>query len=199
MRGLRTYVFPDFFRITERAPEGMDRISWRKGKNYLDQRDEVSNRIKIKGVLHSNPERFTTDRQKEICKYYLDSTRTVQRGGEEEEVLNSIYVRSLGKIALDNLVHLKRGSKIYIDGSIQETAGGYREVTCFECGEIFEVVDTSETMEIVPYSVEYLDGCNFEYESPDHLSYSISDEGDMDDAAYDEYFEDELGDEDDEP
>ena len=50
------------------------------------------------------------------------------------------------------------GSQVYIDGGLQ-TRGIKRNITC-ECGEKFKAADM--VTEIVPYSVEYLNHCNFD-------------------------------------
>lgn len=167
-----TYVKILYFKITERAPEGQEKISWRQGFRNLLEQNEVSNRIKIFGKVSSEPNLFVSTMKNAVCSYYIQTIRnTVTKDGITIEETDYPFIRALGKIARDNAEHLKKGSFVYIDGSIQENEGEWHKATCSFCKTEFEYRDTNESMEIVPYSVEYLDNCVFEETEEDDSKY----------------------------
>ena len=68
------------------------------------------------------------------------------------------WVKSFGEQANQDAVHLQEGATIYVSGAIQ-TREVARTTICANCGEEYIWKDTAS--EIVPYSVEYLEGCLF--------------------------------------
>lgn len=66
--------------------------------------------------------------------------------------------KSFGEQANQDAIHLQEGATIYVSGAIQ-TREVARTTVCANCGEEYIWKDTAS--EIVPYSVEYLEGCLF--------------------------------------
>lgn len=160
-------------------PDGTQ-ISRVQGLHMIQRMDEMSNRIKIMGNVVADPEYYVTSGGIPICTYNIAIDRNIHILEDPEEVRTDYpWVRSLGKVAESDHAHLKKGTLVYIDGSLHERKGFWRTLKCEFCGAEAKYLDRYGTMEIVPYEVEYLNN----YIDPDNPDSALGnlDAGDPDD------------------
>ena len=132
------------------------------GPNFTVERwKEMSNIVRIIGTLCREPEFTTTSEPKKVslCKYQIAVNRKLNVDQESDIYTDYPWVNSFAKQAEQDAIRLSVGSQIYIDGGLQ-TRGIKRNITCPECG--MKLKATYMVTEIVPYSVEYLNHCNFD-------------------------------------
>ncbi len=159
--GTSTFVHPLQFKITE-TPSSIglkdgEEISFSLGLAYMKEMDEESNRIKIMGSLCRDPEYYETPGGIAICTYQLATDRAVHLLEDGPQIRTDYpWVRSLGKVAESDRRHLRKGSLVYIDGSILHREGYMRTGRCEFCGHEVHWADRDGTMDIIPYEVEYL-------------------------------------------
>jgi len=140
-----------------------DTMTEEEARDKLLSKAEISNCAFISGTLCRNPEYYKSlDNRKEECSFQLavSRSRRIIEDGPDKSV-DYPYVKAYGKKTYEYSQVLHTGSQVFINGAIQA-----REITmmkeCGECGLEFEALGA--TMEIVPYTIEYLNNCNIPHE-----------------------------------
>lgn len=158
--GVMNYVDPIFIERTNETPIEDEQEETEK----LLSKAEISNICWIFGTLCRPPEYYqgnlgnSAERHKEECDFQIACNR-IRRIKEDDpdKTTDYPYVKTFGPRSKEYSEVLHVGSEIFINGSIQA-----REVemikTCEYCGNSFEA--KGATMEIVPYSIEYIDNCD---------------------------------------
>ena len=150
--GNMIYVTPIY--ICRREPE----ISPEKGLELLKERCEVSNLMFVIGALCRDPVLYTSDQEKSYAQYQLAVNRKYRIKEDPPELKTDYpWVKTSGPQALKDAEYIQTGSVIFINGSLQ-TRDVNRTTTCEKCGAEYTWQDSA--MEIVPYSTEYISGCN---------------------------------------
>lgn len=127
-------------------------------KKWLLWMAEISNRIFLIGNLCNDPAYNPIDNGGRVCTYQLGINRKVFIRDDDPSVRADFpWIKSLGVQADKDYEALKKGSLVYIDGAVQARKDFIVMKTCEYCGSLCEKKDSS--MEIVPYSVEYLKNC----------------------------------------
>ena len=127
-------------------------------KKWLLWMAEISNRIFLIGNLCNDPSYNPIDNGGRVCTYQLGINRKIFIRDDDPSVRADFpWVKSLGEQADKDYEALRKGSLVYIDGSIQSRNDFIVQKTCEYCGTLCDKKDSS--MEIVPYSVEYLKNC----------------------------------------
>lgn len=128
---------------------------------YLRKRIEISNNIAVIGTCSRDPQLYT-ERKNPITNYGLDIIRKYKiREFDPDNRHDYPNVKCYGNIAINDYKFVHKGSRVFIDGFIQQRA--YWED--YECPECKAKGKRKRTItEIVPYSVEYLANCNDGYE-----------------------------------
>ena len=148
VQGIVTYVHPIF--CSKREPN----TTQEEGIRLLQYRNEISNNVTEIGMLTADPVYHETKAGSLIAKYQIAVMRRFRiKEDSPDRKADFIWIKSFGKIAEQDRKYLKKGTLIYIDGVLQTTTYD-REIVCAECGEEFTSPETS--MEVVPYTVEYL-------------------------------------------
>lgn len=136
--------------------------------NELRRGAEVSNRITIMGNLCDDPIYTPKEEGGRTCSYQLGIDRKVYIKPDDPEIISDYpWIKSLGDQADSDKNALMKGSLVYVDGSIQARDDYKIEKYCENCHEKNRFM--GDTMEIVPYAVEYLRNCmtGEEYEFDD--------------------------------
>lgn len=143
-----------YIRITARKEPEKEDVN-----KYLKAMGEVSNHVFAMGHLCADPVYNPKDNGGRVCTYQLAINRKVYIDQDGPAVRTDYpWVKSLGNLADQDRDALKKGSLVFIDGSLQARRDFNVKRICEACGEVCEV--KGRAMEIVPYSVEYLEGCN---------------------------------------
>jgi len=151
-KGNSVYVTPLY--ICRREQE----ITPEQGLELLKERSEVSNLVMVIGTLCRDPELYTGERERSSVQYQLAVNRKFRIKEDAPETKTDYpWVKTHGQQALKDAESLKTGSVVYISGSLQ-TRDVTRTTVCEKCGTEYTWNDTA--MEIVPYSTEYLAGCD---------------------------------------
>ena len=150
--GVIVYVDPISI-IKVMTTEGMSEEEVAK---FLISNAELSNYAMFFGSLVREP-RYAPDfggttRREANIQIALNRKRLIPEDGPDK-MTDYPYVRAFGKIAEESAKVLHTGSEIYIEGAV-ETRQIVLKKVCPECGKDFEVDSTA--VEIVPYSVEYI-------------------------------------------
>ena len=156
--GTGTFIHPLVFKIEE-TPEKLNvpKITRAMAFGMIREMDEISNRIKIMGNLCRDPTFYRAENGSAVCTYQIATDRCVHLMEDPPQIVTDYpWVRSLGKNAESDYKHLKTGSLVYIDGSVQSRRQYKRTLQCACCGERTRIVDRDGTMDIVPFEVEYL-------------------------------------------
>ena len=136
-----------------------------KATEQLLTKAEISNYAFIFGTLCRDPEYFSEDGQKEECDFQIATNRKrrIIEDGPDKKT-DYPYVKTYGPKTREYSEVLHTGSEIFINGAIQS-----REITmhrvCGECYKEFEA--QGATMEIVPYSIEYVKNCDIPHQEMD--------------------------------
>lgn len=148
--GTVVFVNPIYTGIRERGQ------SSEQAAELLKERSEISNIAFLLGSLCADPEQYLTSKGAYLTTYQLGITRKF-RVQEDSADARSDYpwVKSYGMIAAADIKALKKGALVYVDGFLQ-TRKIEKNCVCEYCGETFKWPDSS--MEVVPYTTEYLRG-----------------------------------------
>lgn len=134
-------------------------VSLDKGLTLLKERCEVSNLVMVIGTLCREPEAYTNEYGKASVQYQLAVNRKYRIREDSPDVRTDYpWVKTYSAQAFEEAQYIHTGSSVYISGCLQ-TRDVQRKTVCANCGT--EYVWTDSTMEIVPYSTEYLTGCEF--------------------------------------
>lgn len=173
-KGNTVYVTPLY--ICRREQE----ITPERGLELLKERSEVSNLLMVIGTLCRDPELYTDERERASIQYQLAVNRKFRiREDAPETKTDYPWVKTHGQQAIKDAESLKTGSVVYISGSLQ-TRDITRTTVCKNCGAAYTWSDTA--MEIVPYSTEYLEGCDLPEPSERPDKENINQEGGDTDA-----------------
>ena len=151
----------------------------------LQENIEISNEAEVIGTLTKDPQFFVTPSNIYRTSYSLVVKRKF-RITEDNAEIKSDYpkIRSFGKIASSDALALREGSLVFVSGVLQSRTY-QKQVECENCEGSFEVSDSS--LEIVPYSVEYLKNyrtraeIEADKEMEDITAFAQSEEGDATD------------------
>lgn len=154
VQGNSVYITPIYVCRRENNVDGM------KGFELLKERNEISNVVILIGNLCRPPQVYSDARINfASCQYQIATNRKYHiRDNNADERTDYPWIKSFGKQAQQDAMRLQEGSSIYVNGGIQ-TREVARNTTCANCGEQYVWKDTAS--EIIPYSVEYLEGCLF--------------------------------------
>ena len=117
---------------------------------------EISNQIFVMGTLLNDPKLITTKQKIQITQYRLAINRKYTIRSDDPSVKTDWpVVKSYGEQARDDKLFLQYQADVFIDGFIQARTVN-RKQKCACCGKLYEWKD--KTMELVPFSVEYVSG-----------------------------------------
>ena len=150
--GSLTYVNPLEI-VTIDSHESLDEARERV-KEFL----QSSNNMTALGNLGRDPKRMalTTKAGKQIvvCQYPVVLNRLYYEESDPADKTNDFpWVKAYGKHCDSDYFRLKLGSTVFVDGFLQ-TRHVLKHAVCSSCGARYDWQDN--TMEIVPYEVEYL-------------------------------------------
>lgn len=140
---------------------------------------EISNQATVIGTLCADPETYMVKKGKKkgflVTMYKLAVDRKI-RVVEDDSTIRSDYpwVKSYGAMAENDAKALRQRSVVFIDGLIK-TRTFKRTTVCDNCKEVYEWEDS--TLEISPYSIEYL-----------RNYYTSEDSKEMEEKKNDEYY-----------
>lgn len=149
--GNMVYVTPLY--VCKREPgAGEDR-----GLQLLKERCEISNIVMVIGTLCRDPETYINEFNRTSVQYQIAVNRKYRIREDAPEVRTDYpWVKTYSSTAFLDSQYIKTGSSIYINGCLQ-TRDIQRKTVCENCGTEYVWLDTA--MEIIPYSIEYLSGC----------------------------------------
>ena len=127
-----------------------------EGFQYLMDCAEISNQVKVIGRVCKELEMLETDEAEPCAKYQVAINRKLYiEGTEPEDHSDYPYVYSYGEVAEDDISILQVNTLIYLDGYIH-TMKFNQSALCQnpDCGQPFKF--PNQTLNITPYSVEYL-------------------------------------------
>ena len=129
-------------------------ITREEGLGLLKKRVEISNQVMVVGTLCRDPEEYQTAKGQSIVQYQLADNRKFHVKEDAPDIRTDYpWVKVYGKNALSDLQSLHTGSVVLVDGMLQHR-NIERTSICSECGTEYKWNDSA--LEIVPYSVEYL-------------------------------------------
>lgn len=129
-----------------------------RGLQLLKERCEVSNIVMVLGTLCRDPESFTNDNGKTSVQYQIAVNRKYRIREDAPDVRTDYpWVKTYTTQTFLDSQYIRTGSAVYINGCLQ-TRDVQRRTVCEHCGAEYVWADTA--MEIVPYSIEYLTGCD---------------------------------------
>lgn len=148
--GVMAYTNPIF------AEKIKDCETRREALEYLSAHKEISNKITFMGHLTREPKKIKTKRGVTVTQYQIAANRKYRiKTDAPENKTDYPWVKSYGDNAIEDKKRLTTGSLVLLDGIIQARTV-YRTTTCSCCGKEYKWQD--KTMEIVPYTTEYLTG-----------------------------------------
>ena len=134
--------------------ERLKSVNKEDAQAVLAEHEEISNEARIIGNVCADPISITDKRGKKSTKYHLAITRSYRlKNSTEDEKTDFPVVHSYGDNAAEDMLHIKEGTRVFIDGYLQ----GYKKdvpVKCCGCG--LEYIYKDARMEIIPYETEYL-------------------------------------------
>ena len=150
--GTVVFVNPIFTEIRERNQ------SSKQAAELLKSRSEISNIVFALGHLCNDPKSYITPKGTLLTTYEIAINRKFRVQEDATDARTDYpWVKSYGNIATEDAKSLKTNSLIYVDGFLQ-TRKIEKNCVCEHCGETFKWPDSS--MEIVPYTTEYLRNYN---------------------------------------
>lgn len=134
----------------EKAQKELDRKYFLAGKSLTEKRLELSNRIRIIGNLTANPNIFVSNKGISICTYQVAVSRSIYVP-EDPEIIDTdfLWIRSIGNNADKDYEKLKKGSLVYVEGSLQSKFDYEQLITCPNCGNEYRQKNTTGTVEIL--------------------------------------------------
>lgn len=137
-----------------------EKLDTMAGFEILKERNEISNMFILMGNLCRPPQFFADESfNYSTCQYQIAVNRKYHiRDMGTDERTDYPWIKSFGQQAKQDALRLREGATIYVNGGMQ-TREIVRSTQCEECGAEYTWKDTAS--EIIPYSVEYLTGCNF--------------------------------------
>ncbi len=131
----------------------------KEAREWMLHMSDISNEIHVIGNLCADPAYNVNASGGRTCTYQLGINRKVFVK-EDDPSLRADYpfIKSINDQADKDKEALSQGSLVFIEGAIQSRDGFTVNRECSHCGEVNKV--KGDTLEIVPYSVEYLRNCN---------------------------------------
>ena len=117
---------------------------------------EVSNICTVVGVVCREPQPYKSDEKhkRKITSYQLAIKRKLRIIGEiDDNTADFPWVKSYGKIGMNDGLYIKKGTFMFIDGWIRARKFE-RKAICQHCGQEMSWIDVSQN--IVPYASEYI-------------------------------------------
>lgn len=142
--GTITYIAPIFFEVVRHHEDRKTAIA------DLDEHKEISNSVKLLGTICSDIEIPDLAIKTPVVQYKLAVARSYRIN---EEKTDFIMVKSFGDRAREDEKRLRTSSRVLVDGYLRNREI-VRHTTCPCCGNEYTWDDRS--MEIVPYSTEYI-------------------------------------------
>ena len=122
--------------------------------NLVENR-EISNIAFMLGRICIEPKKIVTAKNKVIVQYPLAVNRKYRNKFDEiDEKTDYPWIKEYGEMAANDLEKIHVNTIVFVDGCVQARTIK-RACTCPNCKIKFEWPD--KTMEIAPYSVEYVD------------------------------------------
>ncbi len=121
---------------------------------------EISNYATALGVVCTPPQPYKAegDKKRRIVSYQLATKRKFRIiGNLEDATVDFPWVKSYGKIGINDARYIRKGTYIFVDGWVRARKFE-RSATCEHCGSSFEWMDVSQ--ELVSYATEYLKNYN---------------------------------------
>lgn len=123
-----------------------------EAKQELLRHREMSNEIQVIGNLCADPVQWENGR---VTSYQLGVNRNFFIKDDDPAVHSDFpFIRSMGMQADKDIEALKKGSLVLVDGFVRMRKFN-RENVCEKCNSTKKWVD--KVLEIVPYTVQYLD------------------------------------------
>lgn len=123
----------------------------------LKKNCEISNQVIVAGNVCNDPESFKGNGPIQT-QYQLAVNRKFRVKEDSPEIKTDYpWIKSYGENAKNDMAFINKGGSVLVEGYIQ-TREFKQTLVCEECGEEFLTDD--QTLEITPYSTEYLIGCN---------------------------------------
>lgn len=159
---LLSYVSPSCVAITEKGAcaNKYGNLDADKAKNCLKKIKEISNFATVIGVVCRAPDMYKTvgDKKRRITSYQLAVKRKLRLIGEiEDSKVDFPWVKSYGKIGMNDARYIKKGTYIFVDGWIRARKFERTE-TCCNCGQNITWNDVCQ--ELVSYATEYIKDYN---------------------------------------
>ncbi len=148
---------------------------------------EISNQIYVMGTVLRDPKIVTTKNKVQFTQYPLAINRKYTIRTDDPSIKTDYpIVKSYGEQAREDKTYLHFQSEVIIDGLLQ-ARNVVRRQKCEHCGKLYNWKD--QTMEIVPYAVEYVE--NYHTREEAEAIYGKSTE-EYKQELYDKGFNDEL-------
>lgn len=143
------------------TPIFIERVEHGKSKEHcqelLKEKCEISNQVIVTGNLCNEPEIYRSPKGVQV-QYQLALNRKFRVKEDPPEIKTDFpWIKSTGKNAENDALFLKTGATVLIDGFVQ-TRTFKQTLTCENCNEKYDIDE--QTLEISPYSTEYMMGCN---------------------------------------
>lgn len=188
---LLSYVSPACVAIAEKgaAANEFGNLNADKAKACLKKIKEVSNFATVIGVVCRAPDMYKTigDKKRRITSYQLAVKRKLRIVGEiEDSTVDFPWIKSYGKIGVNDARYIKKGTYVFIDGWIRARKFE-RTDTCSKCGN--NIVWNDVCQEMVSYATEYIkdynevnteDNTSIQNTIFDSMRHKIIDEGEID-------------------
>lgn len=148
IKGLMLYINPIHILPVKACDNPMDAL------HFLRDNSEISNELHLFGTLIRDPKKVSPKTGLVITQYQIAMNRKYKiRTDDPTKITDYPWVKVYGDNAEEDRVRLHVGSEVYIDGCIQARRIN-RHAVCPECGEEYDWAEN--TMEIVPFSTEYI-------------------------------------------
>lgn len=160
--GVITYISPASVTIIDErlAVNEEGKFDRDKATARLKEMKEMSNLLTVIGVVCREPKPYKTDEKhkRRMTAYQIAIKRKLRIVGEmDDNTADFPWVKSYGKISMNDGLYIKKGTYLFIDGWFRARPIE-RHATCEHCGE--EVVWSDYSCDIIPYASEYIKNYN---------------------------------------
>lgn len=160
--GIMTYISPASVTILDEklAVNEEGKFDRDKATARLKELKEMSNLLTVVGVVCREPQPFKTDEKhkRRMTAYQIAIKRKLRIVGEmDDNTADFPWVKSYGKISMNDGLYIKKGTYMFIDGWFRARPIE-RHAICEHCGQ--EVVWPDYSCDIVPYASEYIKDYN---------------------------------------
>lgn len=175
--GILSYISPASVTIIDKgiALDEEGKFSKDAATQRLKEMKEISNLLTVVGVVCREPKPYKTDEKhkRRMTAYQIAVKRKLRIIGEmDDNTADFPWVKSYGKISMNDGLYIKKGTYLFIDGWFR--ARQYeRHAICEHCGQ--EVTWKDYSSDIVPYASEYIKNYNLPEEITDeqYTAYNI--------------------------